>query len=570
MAVLLVLLSGVAVVLVGVLLFRLHAAVALLLAAALVAVLTPPHWRLQTEVRARALTWQLVDESSGGDVSPPAARQPPDQTSTARDHHFRLDKNVQERVSLEQPLWIVRFEPSREPTVIGTARVVGTDANSLWLGRCENYKLPPQPGDLLITPADWQAARRAAYRSPGERLAQAFGETCGQIAILIIMASIVGRALFDSGAADAIVRRFLRWFGERRAPWAFWGSGFLLGIPVFFDTVFYLLMPLGKALALRTGKDFLLYTLAIVSGATMTHSLVPPTPGPLFVAQQFQVDLAVMIVAGTAVGLVASLAGLLFAARVNRQYVLPLRETVGFSLEELKRQSDRDERQLPPFFWSILPILLPVVLISARAARQSLGWRLPGLAENLLQTVGEQNVALMISAALAVALVVRQGTGLASWATALQSAVVGAGSIILITASGGTFGAMLRQTGVAYLMNIPAGTSLAWLLVAFLVTSFVRTAQGSATVAMITAAGIFSSLATPEVLGFHPVYLALAIGCGSKPLAWMNDSGFWVICQMSGMTEQEALRFVTPMSLIMGIAGLVATMVGAYLFPLIG
>jgi GntP family gluconate:H+ symporter len=87
---------------------------------------------------------------------------------------------------------------------------------------------------------------------------------------------------------------------------------------------------------------------------------------------------------------------------------------------------------------------------------------------------------------------------------------------------------------------------------------------------MITAAGIFSSLATPEVLGFHPVYLALAIGCGSKPLAWMNDSGFWVICQMSGMTEQEALRFVTPMSLIMGIAGLVATMVGAYLFPLIG
>src|SRR5690606_29626805 len=100
-------------------------------------------------------------------------------------------------------------------------------------------------------------------------------------------------------------------------------------------------------------------------------------------------------------------------------------------------------------------------------------------------------------------------------------------------------------------------------------TALIRTAQGSATVAMITAAGVFSGMADPAQLGFHPVYLALVIGCGSKPIWWMNDSGFWVVSQMSGLTEQESLKTLTPIMFVMGMVGLVAVMIGASLFPMV-
>ena len=135
---------------------------------------------------------------------------------------------------------------------------------------------------------------------------------------------------------------------------------------------------------------------------------------------------------------------------------------------------------------------------------------------------------------------------------------------------GGAFGAVLRQTNVAGLIQDLPRTSPAMICtLAFLITAAIRTAQGSATVAMITAVGILSGLARGGDLGFHPVYLALAIGCGSKPIAWMNDSGFWVITRMSGMTETEGLKFVTPMTTLMGIVGLGAVIVGVTLFPMV-
>src|SRR5690606_11765433 len=134
-------------------------------------------------------------------------------------------------------------------------------------------------------------AERLAAQTVPDRVAEGFGSTCESIGILIAMAAIIGKCLLDSGAADRIVRSTLRLFGERGAPAAFMTSGFMLGIPVFFDTVFYLMIPLGKALRMRTGRNYLLYVLTIVCGATMAHSLVPPTPGPLFVAEQLGVNL---------------------------------------------------------------------------------------------------------------------------------------------------------------------------------------------------------------------------------------------------------------------------------------
>ncbi|MGE4003633.1 MAG: GntP family permease, partial [Planctomycetaceae bacterium] len=216
--------------------------------------------------------------------------------------------------------------------------------------------------------------------------------------------------------------------------------------------------------------------------------------------------------------------------------------------------------------------LLPVVLIAGQTFLEE-GLVGSGAPPALLQaaaTLGDKTIALTIAAVVAMATLVRQKrTSRDDLADAIQAALASGGVIILITAAGGAFGTVLRETNVAGLIQELPRTSPAMICaMAFLITAAIRTAQGSATVAMITAVGILSGLARGGELGFHPVYLALAIGCGSKPLAWMNDSGFWVITRMSGMTETEGLKYVTPMSAMMGLMGLGAVIVGVTFFPL--
>lgn len=408
------------------------------------------------------------------------------------------------------------------------------------------------------------------------RVASGFGTTAGKIGILIAMASIIGKCLLDSGAADRIVRTVLGWFGEKFAPASFILSGFLLGVPVFFDTVFYLMIPLGKAMQVRTGRNYLLFVLTIVAGATMAHSLVPPTPGPLVVAEELGIDIGTMILAGCIVGFFTAGFGYLYAALfANRMWELPLRESADFSLKDLEELSNRDESELPPFWLSVLPILLPVVLIAGYTIVKSVcaanEIELSPAVSTTLATLGDKNIALIISAVIAM---------LTLWKTrkltrheladAVASSLASGGIIILITSAGGAFGGVLRQTGIADLIKDLPETSPAMIItLAFLITTAIRTAQGSATVAMMTAVGILSGLATSGSLPFHPVYLALAIGCGSKPIAWMNDSGFWVITRMSGMTEGEGLKYITPMTTLMGLVGLVVTIIGATLFPMV-
>ncbi|MBC8354421.1 MAG: GntP family permease [Planctomycetes bacterium] len=431
--------------------------------------------------------------------------------------------------------------------------------------------------DEQVAKGDWteQAAGKFVTSPAPTRVAQGFGKTCASIGILIAMASIIGKCLLDSGAADKIVRSTLRLVGEPRAPVAFIGSGFLLGIPVFFDTVFYLMMPLGKAMRLRTGGNYLLYILAIVAGGSMAHSLVPPTPGPLYVAEQLGVDLAVMILGGCAIGSFSSTCGYLFARWLNRRMEIPLRESADVSLADLEELSKRDESNLPPVWLALLPILLPVVLITARTALDAFiksggaDWAIA--AQPFVNTVGDKNFALILAAGIALGMVAWQlRSDAKQLAASVQTALASGGVIILITAGGGAFGATVRQCGIAdEIAKLTSGISPIMILpVAFIVTTLIRTAQGSATVAMMTAVSVLASFAEPGVLSFHPVYLALAIGCGSKPIAWMADSGFWVICKMSGMTEAEGLKTVTPLSIVMGISGLFATMVAATVLPL--
>ena len=447
-----------------------------------------------------------------------------------------------------------------------------------------------RPGDE-ITQAEYDESKiefvdkyKAKFlkRSPMSRVANGFGATCGKIGILIAMASIIGKCMLDSGSADRIVRTVLKKLGQKNAGVAFMGSGFLLSIPVFFDTVFYLMIPLAKATRIRVGKNYVLYIMAIVAGGSMAHSLVPPTPGPLIVAEEFNVSLISMIIAGCCVGLCSSAAGLTFAAWRNRTMEVPLRDSADAKLEDLEAQTQKADNELPSFLVSLLPIILPVLLIAAATATDTYYKNLSdgqAPAEWLesikptVKTLGDKNIALILAGIIAMAtLISRPGIDRKKMATAISGALASGGIIILITSAGGGFGAAIRQSGIKEVVAGSGGdaATLGTLIMAFFLTTLIRTAQGSSTVAMITVASIFAPLAlAPDLLPYHPVYLALAVGCGSKPIAWMADSGFWVICKMSGMTEAEGLRTVTPMSIVMGLVGLLATLIGATCFPLV-
>jgi GntP family gluconate:H+ symporter len=417
---------------------------------------------------------------------------------------------------------------------------------------------------------------RLASQSVGERVGRAFGNTAGSIGILIALASVVGICLLESGAADKIVRSAVRLVGERRAPFAFSGAGFTLGMPVFFDTVFYLMVPLAKALAARTGRDYGLYVMTMAGGASIAHSLVPPTPGPLYVAAQLKVNMGAAIIAGTLLGAVATVAGLAYAFWVNRRWQVPLRATAEVSLADLRGLAGRDEGTLPSFWLSLLPILLPVGLISGAAALDYLWGRAPAGELAAWQSgvrwafdrLGNSNVAMALATAVALVTLVRFKKG--DHAGVVQSALASGGEIILITAAGGAFGAILQQTGVGEeIQRLSRAYAIPVLPLAFFVTALLRTAQGSATVSMFTAVAMFAGAADPATLGFHPVYLACVIGFGSKVFSWMNDSGFWVVGKMSGMTPGETLRSFSLQLVVMAAAGLASTMLAARLFPLV-
>ncbi len=550
-----ILLIGVVIVVGGVLLFRLHAFLALVLGALAVGALTSSTVvRIyETEKRSTEIIqstpflgqWELFLDGSD----------------------FRAT----------QQLIVIRPEPGGF-IELGTAFISRIETVTLSDGAevsqaialTRAVEIAPRAGDLVATRTDLSAASKIANMTVGERVAAAFGTTCGKIGILIAMAAIIGKCLLDSGAADKIVRSALKVVGERGAPVAFAGSGFLLGIPVFFDTVFYLMMPLGKAMRMRTKRNYLLYILTIVAGGSMAHSLVPPTPGPLLVSEELGVDIGLMILGGTLVGLCSSAAAFLYASFMNKRYEVPLRESADFSLEDLENLAQQDESSLPPLLLSLAPIVLPVIFIAGYTIIKSLNVDLGPDLMAVAATLGNKNIALTIAAAIAMAMLIwKRRTNLKDLAASVQSALSSCGVIILITAAGGAFGGVLQQTGVATLIrDIPAGSYQVILILAFLITTAIRTAQGSATVAMITAVGVLGGFATGG-LGCHPLYLALAIGCGSKPIAWMNDSGFWVICKMSGMTETEGLKYVTPMSILMGVTGLIATLIAATLFPMV-
>lgn len=428
-------------------------------------------------------------------------------------------------------------------------------------------------GDHLIQYAQSKgmsdAEMAALINQPvGKRIATAFGNTAAKIGILIAMAAIIGTCLLRSGAADRIVRAALKLFGEKRAPAAFLSSGFTLAIPVFSDTVFYLLLPLAKAMRLRTGKNYLFYLITIIAGTAMAHSLVPPTPGPLFVAAEMGVDIGVMMIGGLLVGAFTITGGYLYAAWANRRWTIPLRDTSDVTISELEELMEKEDRYLPSLWLSLMPILLPVILISGNTITRAV--QAEGFWLSSFSFIGDPNIALTLAAIVALGTLAWKERDKKKLKGYVVESLKSGGLIILITSMGGALGGILQQTGIGVrVQELASDYHIAILPLAFLVTAVIRAAQGSATVAMITSVGILGGLATMGELAFHPVYLALIIGCGSKPFQWMNDSGFWVVCTMSGMTEGETLKTTSMVMSIMGFIGLFVVIILAKIFPLI-
>ena len=424
-----------------------------------------------------------------------------------------------------------------------------------------------------------EAGQALADTPVGVRIAREFGSTCGKIGILIAMASIIGKSLLESGGAEKIVRSTLKVSGVGKAPITFLGSSFFIGIPVFFDTVFYLMVPLAKAMAMKIGKNYLLLILAITAGAAMANSLVPPTPGPLFLISELDIPIGMMMVAGTLVGIVTIIVGYAYAKWSNKRWPIPLRDSLDAPLESIKKLAAQDEKLLPPLWLAVLPILIPIGLITLRAifgdsikaSEASSEFQLSHIFLGFIDFFGEKNLALISGAVAGLIMLVMQKVGdKDALYKSVQNALMSAGVIILITSAGGAFGAMLQQTSISTRIGeLTQGYQMALIPLAFLITAVVRTAQGSATVAMITASGILAGMATTMDLGYHQLYIGLAIACGSKLIPWMNDSGFWIVCKMSNLTEKELLKTFSPMLTLMGIAGLFVTIIAAKILPLI-
>ena len=398
-------------------------------------------------------------------------------------------------------------------------------------------------------------------------VAGAFGRVCGGIGIVIALAALIGQCLMESGAADKIVRVFVRGLGDKNASLSLLSSGYVLSVPVFFDTVFYLLVPLARAMRVRTGKNYLLFLMAISAGGAVTHSMVPPTPGPLAMADTLGVDLGVMILVGAMIGLPMSLVGWAFAKMRDNQMDIPLRETPGLSLEELETLAAKDEDKLPGFWLAMSPIILPVLMITANTLAGALD-AAPEI-QQFTSFLGNPNFALLVSTGLAVHILMKQkGVSLAGLQGTVETAFASGGLIILITAGGGSFGGMLQKAGVGGVIGeMSKDFGVPMLLLAFLLGSLLKVAQGSGTVSMITVSSIMAPLVT-EGIPFNPVYIACAIGSGSLVGSWMNDSGFWIYTKMSGLTESESLRTWTPLLAVMGVAGYVFTQLAAILMPL--
>jgi len=377
------------------------------------------------------------------------------------------------------------------------------------------------------------------------------GNVLGFIAIVVGLGTMLGKMMAESGAATRIATTLIDLFGERRVHWAIMIVAFIVGIPVFFQVGFVLLIPLVFTIARRTGMSLVKIGIPLVAGLSVVHGMLPPHPAAMLAVAAYKADVGRTILYGLLVGLpTAALAGPIFATWISPRIVLPAENPIAKQLE------GESVAQMPGFGISLFTVLIPVILIVlASAADMTLD---PASSVRAaLHFVGHPIVALLLALLFSF-----WSLGRPRHFTREQvmkfcnDCLAPTATILLVIGAGGGFNQVLVQSGVGgAIAKMAIGSHASPLILAWIVAALIRVATGSSTVAMTAAAGIVApiALATP---GTNAELLVLATGAGALVLSHVNDAGFWLIKEFFNMTVPQTLKTWTVAETIIGVAGL--------------
>lgn len=396
---------------------------------------------------------------------------------------------------------------------------------------------------------------------------EGMGGTLGFIAIVIGLGAIFGEILRESGATERLSSALLKVFGVKRSPIALSITGFIIAIPVFFDVAFIILMPVLYSLQKKTKKSLLFFAIPLLASLAVTHAFIPPTPGPIAVAGYFNADLGWVILFGIIVGLpVTIISGILFGKYISNKIYVDVPDHLK-EISESGLKSEKDVSKTPPLWGILLIIAIPIFLIVCNTVANAVITDESSLLLSFLSFVGNPIIALIISVMLAWFFFgVLGGHGLDKLQDLSVKALGPAGIIILITGAGGVFKQMLVKTGAGEMLaNAFSELSLTPLLLAYVLALIVRLLQGSATVAMITAAGIMATIVESMNLGQAQLALmVLAVAAGASGFSHVNDSGFWLVNRYLGITEAQTLRSWTMMTGILSINAIFIILIISY------
>ncbi len=389
-----------------------------------------------------------------------------------------------------------------------------------------------------------------------------FGSLMTSIGIVIVAGTMIGVILERSGAAYRMAEVVLRIVGPKRPQLAMSIIGYIVSIPVFCDSGFIILSSLQKSLAKRAKVTIASMGVALATGLYATHVLVPPTPGPIAAAGNIGAAdyLGTVILVGLIVAIPATFVGYLWAVKVASKIQVPLDQEEAMDYEEVIKSFGK----MPSTFNAFLPIVLPIVLIGIGSIAALVGD--PEATFNMiLRFLGSPIVALLLGVFAAFPLLPKLNEEtLTGW---IGDSLKDAAPILLITAAGGSFGTIIKETGVGDMLQQMDLGSLAtgslFLLVPFIIAAALKTAQGSSTTALvITSTLVAPMLVTAGIEGAFPLALVvMAIGAGAMTVSHVNDSFFWVVTQYSGMEVTQAYKAQTMATLLQGVTTIVFTII---------
>src|SRR6266566_7600141 len=375
-----------------------------------------------------------------------------------------------------------------------------------------------------------------------------FGDALGFIAVVVGLGAMIGRFLEHSGGAQVLADWLVEKFGKDRAAWALLVASFLVGLPIFFEVGFVILAPLVWNLARETKRSLLFYGLPMAAALTVTHSLVPPHPAPAAAAQLLGADLGRTILYGAAASVpMAIMGGIVYGGWLSKRLFIPVPAMA------VREPEPGTQPTPPPVPLVILVLILPVLFIFAATVSNLTGS--PG--QNVLGFFGHPFAALLITTLLAIVVFgFQRGMDRTQVARMATESLAPIGTLLVIMGGGGAFKQVIVDSGVGpYAGQLLATSSISPLIVAYIVAAAMRAAQGSATVAIITAAGIVAPL-VKSIPGYTPEMIVLALCCGGTCLSHVNDAGFWIVNQYFGMTVPQTLRSWTVMKVITSVSGI--------------